>query len=154
MEFWPAAIEQLDTVRALRTSFYVYPLISALHVLGIGMLLTGVLLMDLRLLGAFRALPDQPFIHLLRRVTLLGFVLAAASGVLLFSVQAVDYVAMPLFWIKLGLIVAAGLNLLVFIALDRRTIDRGSARLKASGAVSLLLWLGVLLAGRLLGFVS
>ncbi|RYE78007.1 MAG: hypothetical protein EOP19_22100, partial [Hyphomicrobiales bacterium] len=59
MEAAVAAIEQWDAVRALRGSFYAYPIVSALHVLGIGVLLTGVLLMDLRLLGAFRALPSE-----------------------------------------------------------------------------------------------
>lgn len=149
---WTAAIEQLDAVRALKGSFFVYPVISALHILGMGILLTGVLLMDLRLLGMFRSLPDQPFIALIRRVTLVGFALAVLTGLTLFTVRAGDYAAMPLFWFKLGLIVVAGVNLAAFIALDRRGTSQGMLRL--SGALSLLLWLGVLLAGRFLGFVG
>lgn len=146
MEAVAAAIEQWDAVRALRSSFYVYPIISALHVLGIGVLLTGVLLMDLRLVGLFRTLPAEPFVTLVRRVTLAGFALAVATGLTLFSVRASDYVALPLFWAKMSLIVAAGLNLAALLWLDRAK--------RVFGAVSLLLWFGVLLAGRFLGFVQ
>ena len=146
MEAVAAAVEQWDAVRALRSSFYVYPIISALHVLGIGVLLTGVLLMDLRLVGLFRTLPAEPFVTLVRRVTLAGFALAVATGLTLFSVRASDYVALPLFWAKMSLIVAAGLNLAALLWLDRAK--------RVFGAVSLLLWFGVLLAGRFLGFVQ
>lgn len=145
MEAVAAAIEQWDAVRALRSLFYVYPIVSALHILGIGVLLTGVLLMDLRLVGLFRALPAESFVTLLRRVTLAGFALAVLTGLTLFSVRASDYVALPLFWVKMGLIVAAGLNLAALLWLDRAK--------RVFGAVSLLLWFGVLLAGRFLGFV-
>jgi hypothetical protein len=143
---WAQAIEQLDAVRALKSSFFAYPIVSALHILGIGILLCGVLLMDLRLLGLFRALPERPFIQLLRRVTLGGFALAVLAGVALFSVRASEYAAMPLFWLKLGLIAVAALNLAALI---------WSARAKpVFGGLSLLLWLSVLLAGRFLGFVQ
>ena len=145
MEAVAAAIEQWDAVRALRGSFYVYPVVSALHVLGIGVLLTGVLLMDLRLAGVFRPLPAEPFVNLLRRVTLAGFALAVLTGLTLFSVRASDYVALPLFWAKMALIVAAGINLALLLWLDRAKA--------VFGGVSLLLWLGVLFAGRFLGFV-
>jgi hypothetical protein len=152
MEDWAAAIQQLGAVRALKGSFFAYPIVSALHILGIGVLLTGVLLMDLRLLGAFKPLPQQEFGRLLRRVTLVGFALAVATGLTLFSVRATEYVALPLFWVKLGLIVVAGLNLTLFMVLDRRAAPGGA--LKLSGALSLALWLGVLLCGRFLGFVT
>lgn len=145
MEAAALALEQLDAVRALRSSFYAYPIVSALHVLGIGALLTGVLLMDLRLLGAFVALPTAPFVTLLRRLTLAGFVLAVLTGLTLFSVRAGDYVALPLFWVKMGLIVAAGSNLAALLWIGRAK--------RLFGALSLLLWLGVLFAGRFLGFV-
>jgi hypothetical protein len=146
VEQWAAAIEQLDAVRALKTSFRAYPIVSAAHILGIGMLLSGVLLMDLRLLGAFGALPEQPFLRLIRRFTLTGFALAVVAGVMLFSVRATEYVELPLFWVKMGLIVLAGINLAGLLLAKRAQ--------KLFGALSLVLWLGVLMAGRLLGFVD
>ena len=146
MEQCAAAIEQLDAVRALKTSFLAYPIVSAAHILGVGMLLSGVLLMDLRLLGAFGSLPEQPFLRLIRRFTLTGFALAVLAGVTLFSVRATEYVELPLFWAKMALIVLAGINLIGLLLAKRAQ--------KLFGALSLLLWLGVLMAGRLLGFVD
>jgi hypothetical protein len=146
MEAALVAIERSPLVAALRTSFFVYPAINALHILAIGALLTSVLLMDIHVLGAIRSLPAGPFVALLRRVALGAFALAVLSGLTLFSVRASEYAAMPLFQVKMGLIVLAGANLIVF------GLVAGRLR-KALAVLSILLWLAVLLTGRFLGFV-
>ena len=154
MADWLTAIEQLGAVRALKGSFYAYPIINALHVLAVGVLLTTVLLMDLRVVGLIRSLPEAAFVRLLRRYALGAFGIAVLTGATMFSVRAVDYAAMPLFLAKMALIGLAGINFVAFSVLDKR---RGQGR--PSGAVgvlailSVLIWLAVLLAGRFLGFV-
>ncbi len=147
MEALLLAIEGLAPVRALRTSFYVYPVINALHVLAVGSLVSTVALMDLRILGVIASVPEALFVRLLRRVALGAFALAVLTGLLLFAVRARDYAGMPLFWGKMGLIGLAALNFALFSVL------RGAAA-KALAALSIVLWLGVLLAGRFLGFVG
>ena len=52
-----AGIEQLAFARWLKASFVAYPVVNALHIMSIGALLTSVVLMDLRICGAFRSLP-------------------------------------------------------------------------------------------------
>ena len=151
MEEALATIEQLAPVRALKASFYAYPLVNALHIAAIGALWTSVALMDLRLLGALRGLPLPAFLAALRRVALAAFAVALASGVALFSVRAGHYAGMAVFLAKMGLIVLAGLNLLVFDWLSRRSAAPG--RLAASAVVSMLLWTAVLVCGRFIGFV-
>jgi hypothetical protein len=150
-----AYIEGLDAVRALKISFFAYPLVNALHILAIGALLTGVMLMDIRLLGAFRSLPEPAFVSLLRRVALGAFALAVLTGITLFAVRARDYAASSLFVTKIMLIAAAGANFAIFSMLDhRRAVGQelsGPARLCVS--ISLVVWPCVLLAGRFLGFV-
>ncbi|WP_423065980.1 hypothetical protein [Devosia sp. CN2-171] len=146
MEAALVAIERSPLVAALRTSFFVYPAISALHILAVGVLLTTVLLMDFRVLGAIRSLPEAAFVRLLRRVALTAFAVAILSGIALFSVRASEYAAMPLFLAKLGLIVLAGANSVAF------GLGGGPLR-KPLAAFSFLLWLSVLIAGRFLGFV-
>ncbi|RUZ42988.1 hypothetical protein EN956_34850, partial [Mesorhizobium sp. M7A.F.Ca.CA.004.05.2.1] len=69
-----AGIEQFALARWLKGSFIAYPIVNALHILSIGALLTSVLLMDLRICGAFRSLPHAAFVALLRRVALGAFV--------------------------------------------------------------------------------
>lgn len=147
MEALLVGIEQLAPVRALKTSFFVYPIVNALHILAVGALLTSVVLMDLRVIGAIRSLPEAPLLRLLLRVALGAFGLAVLTGVTLFSVRASEYAAMPLFWIKMGLIGLAGVNFAAFSLL------RGEGARRGLAMASIGLWLAVLLAGRFLGFV-
>lgn len=147
MEALLGSLEQLALIKALKTSFFAYPVVNALHVLAIGALVTAVLLMDLRVIGVIRSLDERPFIRLLRRVALWAFAVAALTGALMFAVRATEYAGMPLFWIKMGLIGLAGLNFLVFSLL------RQPAGKRALACASMLLWPAVLLAGRFLGFV-
>jgi len=155
VEAWLTGLEQLSLVRAVKTSFFAYPLINAAHIAAVGVLLTSVGLMDMRLLGWLDDLPEQPFVRLMRGLALGSFIVAAMAGAILFAVRASDYAASPLYWAKMGLIVLAGLNLLAFLALDRRrpvgAAVTGAARLPV--IVSLVLWPCVLVAGRFMGFV-
>jgi hypothetical protein len=150
-----ADIEQLAPVRALKASFVAYPVVNALHIMSIGALLTSVLLMDMRIVGAFRSLPHAAFVALLRRAAFIAFGGALVTGLLLFSVRAGEYAAMPVFLVKMALILLAGLNLLAFELLSRR---RGGDQPAAGAAtalavLSMLLWTSVLFAGRFIGFL-
>jgi hypothetical protein len=142
------SIEQLALIRALKSSFFAYPIVNALHILAVGALVTCVLLMDLRVIGVIRSVPEEgPFVRLLRRVALGAFGLAVVTGALMFSVRATEYAGMPLFWVKLGLIGVAGANFVAF------SVIRGDRPRRGLAAVSVVLWPAVLLAGRFLGFV-
>lgn len=147
METLLGSIEQLALIKALKTSFFAYPIVSALHILAIGALVTSVMLMDLRVIGVIRSLPEGPLLQLLRRVALGAFGLAVVTGALMFAVRATEYAGMPLFWIKMGLIGVAGANFAAFSLL------RGQGAKRVLAGVSIVLWPTVLLAGRFLGFV-
>jgi hypothetical protein len=153
MEFLQA-IEQLGPVRLLKSSFLAYPIVNAFHIAAIGALLTSVLLMDFSVLGAIRSLPREKFVALLRRVALAAFVIAALTGLTMFSIQATDYVRNPVFLLKLGLIVLAALNFVAFTVLEtQKRSGEASSVLRVLAVTSILLWSGVLLAGRFIGFV-
>lgn len=151
MEFLQA-IEQVGPARLLKTSFIVYPVVNALHIAAIGTLFGSVLLIDLSVLGVIRSVPHRTLVALLRRAALTAFVVAVLTGLALFSVQATDYVRNTVFLTKLGLILLAALNFFIFVALDRR-LQENAAALRISAVASILLWSGVLLAGRFIGFV-
>ncbi len=148
------AIEGLPPVSALKTSFVAYPLVNALHILSIGALVTSVLLMDLRLLGAFGYVPAAQLVALLQRVAFAGFTGAVLTGVTLFSVRARDYAASPVFLLKMVLIAAAIFNVLLFrrIEAQKPRSDRLPVPLRLQAMISAVLWLGVLVAGRFIGF--
>ena len=148
-------IEQFGAVRLLKASFLAYPVVNALHIASIGALLTCVVLLDLRLLGAFRSLPRAAFMGLFRRLALAAFIAAALTGLALFSVRASEYAATPVFLLKLGLIAAAMINFAVFSALCRQGDDGPAAGpvLRVSALASMLLWPAILLCGRFIGFL-
>ena len=153
MEFLQT-IEQLGPVRLLKSSFLAYPVVNALHIAAIGALFTGVVLMDLAVLGAIRSVPREKFVALLRRVALGAFAIAALTGLALFSIQATDYARNPAFLLKLGLIGLAALNFLAFFILSRRSPNgETSTATRFCAIASILLWSGVLLCGRLIGFL-
>ncbi|WP_192361661.1 DUF6644 family protein [Mesorhizobium mediterraneum] len=149
-----AGIEQLALVRALKASFVAYPIVNALHIMSIGALLTSVWLMDLRILGAFRPLPQAPFVALLRRTAFSAFAGALVTGSLLFSVRASEYAAMPIFLTKMTLILLAGANFLVFMRRAKGGNEPDGGVVTILAVLSLVLWTSVLFAGRFIGFLN
>ena len=156
MTLGPALIrlEQWAPVRALATSDWGYPLVSTLHLLGIALLLGSIVTVDLRLLGLWRQSLSLPAVMQLRRVAVVGLLLAMATGAALFSVRASEYIDNPWLLRKWVLLVAAVFNA---AALGARQWLIGAAALEGrhaqvAGAMSLVLWLGALACGRWIAF--
>jgi hypothetical protein len=145
----------------LRTSLKAMPILNALHVAAIATVFGTIFVVDLRLLGypnaqrSFKRLHDE-----LVRWTWGAFALALATGILMFMVNAVTYYRNTAFWLKMLVIVIAGINMLVFERVTARSVaswDHGvtpptAARL--AGALSLALWLSVIFLGRWIGFTK
>jgi hypothetical protein len=134
---WPGAVW-------LQQSGTAYLFVNAAHILGIGVLLGAVLPLDLRLLGLLRRYPIEVLGPFLTRSAATGLALAFITGLWLFSVKPEEYLANEAFRWKAALLAIA----LVNIALQHR----GSGT-RTSAALSLGLWLSVLVAGRWIGFL-
>lgn len=153
------AFQDMDLPAALRASRWVYPLVNAVHILGLAVLFGAILPLDLRLLGLWPSLPLGPLIRILVPVSLCGLCVAVISGTLLFSVSAVKYATTPLFQIKMLLILAALANALLlrraagWAATEGRDNFGTDARLRLAGGLSILLWLAVILCGRFLAYI-
>lgn len=150
------ALEASAPAELLRSSRYAYPLVNAAHILALAALFGSILALDLRLLGLFRAVPTRPLARVLPRVAATGLAFAILTGLALFSVQPFDYLANPVFPLKMALIVlGTGHALLVHRTISWRAVmnrfppDR---RLRTHAAVSLLIWSGAIVAGRWLAF--
>jgi hypothetical protein len=136
-----------------------WPAGETLHFIGLCLLIGAVGLFDLRLLGFAKGLPFRALQRLLPW-GVLGFVICLATGVGFVLGNAFapgEYVRNVAFIWKIGLILFAGLNLLVFHAsgLARRVEQLGphdDAPLPARliGACSLMAWMGVIFFGRFL----
>jgi hypothetical protein len=141
----------------LRGSGTAYLLVNASHILGIALLIGSILPLDLRLAGAFPRTPLPAIAPLLRATALAGIALAVITGFALFTVNPTDYATNPAFRIKLLLLVLAVLNAaLVTRSSAWSQVLAGAAPtpgLRLMAALSALLWLSILLAGRWIGFL-
>lgn len=150
------ALQESALGHAMRASPFLYPTAEVLHILGFVLLVGSIAALDLRLLGLGRGIAIQPMAHLVLPIARIGFVLAAAMGFLLFSADAAHVVGNPAFQAKLLLIAAALINIAAAHAgpWRRAAIWRaeasGGARLTA--LLSLLLWIGAVVAGRLIAY--
>lgn len=153
-----AWLEALPLAVYLRQSTWLYPLVNTLHIVGVALLFGSVAVMDLRLIGVWRRTAAAPLLRVLAPVALAGFLLAAAAGILLFLVRATEYGVLWLFQLKMGLLVLAILNALWLsrTAGWRQLLAEEGAPVPATtrlaAALSLLLWLLVLTAGRAVGY--
>jgi hypothetical protein len=140
----------------LRRSPTAYMLANAAHVLGLGLLLGAILPLDLRLVGLFRSVPLAVVGPFLSRVAATGLTLALVTGLLLFSVRPAEYLANPAFRWKLVLLALAAANVAAQHAAGIQAsfaAGRATARGRLMAGASAALWLGVLVAGRAIGFV-
>ncbi|WP_299682367.1 hypothetical protein [uncultured Roseobacter sp.] len=119
----------------------IYPVISALHILTFAFVVVPVLMADVRVLKIGVA-DDQ--VARLSRTVVLAFTGAAFTGFLLLSVQATRYAENPAIFWKFGFLALAGANAVLFYLLEK--VQRIIA------VVSVLVWCGVLLAGRWIAF--
>lgn len=135
----------------------VYPWLSAGHILALGLLIGSIALLDLRLLGLFRSLALPPLAAVLSRMAAFGLGLAMLTGLALFSVQPSHYLDNSAFVLKLGLLALGLLNVALVHALPgwrRMLAGQGvDLALLVTAVVSLLIWAGVVLAGRWVAFV-
>jgi hypothetical protein len=152
-------LDQTALAAFMRGSPWAYPLTEALHIMGLALLVGAAALFDLRLLGVTNAMPVTLAARHLLRAAHMGLALAALSGLLLFSAAPLEMAANTAFRLKLVLLGAAGLNALRFhlgpfrsvCTWDSHAPTPPGARIAA--LLSLGLWAGVIVCGRLIGYV-
>ena len=145
---------------AMRESgVWTYGVVNLMHILGVSSFFGAILVLDLRLLGAWRSIALSTIADPIVPVAVTGFALAATSGVCLLATNATEYVGNPFFYIKfpaiaLGLLNVLSLNFLsAWKARSRRELSRREKlQLAAVGAVSLACWLTAISAGRMIGY--
>lgn len=157
-EFW-LWLEYLPIAGHIGATWW-FPLMESLHVVSITLMLGAILMLDLRVLGlAANSYAVNRMSRELVPWSAAAFLVATLTGTAMFITRASAHVLNPAFQIKMLLILVAGINIAIFHFRIFRTIQQwdvaamapASARLVASA--SLLLWCGVMLAGRWVGHV-
>jgi putative copper export protein len=156
-----ASLEASGLGEWMRSSVKALPIIEAIHVMAVAVVFGTILIVDLRLLGY----PDtqRPFSRLsgeLLPFTWIGFVVAVITGVLMFIPNAGTYVVNTAFGLKMLTLLGAGLNMGLFQFTTLRSIARWDAQQpvptagRVAGALSIVLWVGVIVFGRWVGFTK
>ncbi len=144
---------------AIREGDTLFPWIECVHVLAITFVVGSIAAVDLRLLGL--ASRDRRFSSLNAEIvplTWIAFAVAVVSGSLLFSAKAPQYAANAAFDFKMVLLLLAGVNMAVFQVLTLRSVGLWDAAAstplpaKLAGGLSLCIWIGVVVCGRIIGF--
>jgi len=138
----------------LRESTYGFSILLTVHVVSMCLFLGLIIMMDLRLVGIGNL--RTPPAEIQKRLfpwQILGFVVVAISGILLFYSKPLYYYGKGFFWTKMVLMALAGANAgLIHLITHRSKGGWDSAAAKAAGAASLIIWASVLITGRLIAY--
>lgn len=136
-----------------------YGIINLVHILGIILLFGSILILDLRMLGAWRQVPLATLSRPTTTMAQIGFIVAVCSGIPMLSVKTTDYIGNPFLLIKFPAIALALVNVwLVHRTVawrahrQRELLPAENRRLAQGAALSLTFWLTAITSGRMIGY--
>ena len=152
-----AWIESTNLSIAIREGGLPYPIIGGVHLLSIALFGGMLLATDLRLLGwVMRRRPFSDVWYQFRPWKRLGFVIVVVTGFLLAWAEPIRLYRSPSFWVKMSLFALVGVHALVFRAKvygHPEKLDTDiTSQAKLAAALSLILWTGLVVSGRLIAF--
>ena len=143
----------LPGVTYLSESTYGFSFLLTGHVVFMCLFFGLIIMMDLRLAGLGNL--GTPSAEIQKRLfpwQIFGFVMVLITGGLIFYSKPVSYYGEGYFWLKMGLMVLAGINAGLIHLITSRGGGWDSRAAKAAGIASLILWSGVLVTGRLIAY--
>jgi len=156
------ALEASGLGQALRHSQWLYPAVEIVHIVGIGLLFGSIAILDLRLLGFSRSISVRRLARHVLPWSGAAFLLIVPSGIMMFIAHASDFIASPVFVVKMCLIMAAGANAALFHTIVFPSVEVWDSEemrklgpppsARACAAASLAIWVSVIACGRLLAY--
>ena len=156
---WCQWLEQTPLAVAIAESTWLFPLIEGSHILALPLSVGMILLFDLRLLGvvfrggmAVRIMDDE------LRWSRFGFLVMFVTGALLFMAHAGKAYGNTFFRAKMLFLLLLGLNAAIYqLAFYPKMAEWDSARATPRGAricaaLSLVVWIGVIICGRTMAY--
>jgi hypothetical protein len=147
-------VESTRLAECVRSSTPGYPSMIAFHALGMAIMVGLSLVIDLRILGWFSAIPLQG-LNRFFRLAWIGFGINFISGSALFTAQATSYIVDWVFMTKmalvlLGAITAGILQPAVANAAPGAELSGG---MKAVAGVAIVVWIVAIIMGRLTAYL-
>jgi hypothetical protein len=136
---------------------WMWPTLETLHFVGLCLLFTTVIIVNLRLLGMIKVVPYSAVYQLLP-VGMLGFAVNLTTGMLFFLGIPNQYNANPVFYWKIVFVLLGGLNTAYFMVADD-TWRAGAglaapASSRVAAASAIFIWVAVLYCGHMLPFIG
>ena len=143
----------------VRESLWGFPIVVALHLAGLIFSVGVVVWWDMRLLGvSMRTIPVTRVYRRLMPIACAGFTVMFVSGAMLFAGYATAAIGNTYFRLKLTALVLAAANAALYHRLTERTVSQWEVGVRpplgarVAGLASVLLWVGVILAGRMMSY--
>jgi len=152
-------IEALAIAKAMRENLWLYPSVEIVHIVGFVILVGSVVMFDLRVLGLSKQVSVRALARHLLPWSAAALLLILPTGLMMFSAHAADFLTNRAFQVKMGLLLAAGINAGIFHTGPFQSVagwdTNATAPLGAriSVALSIAIWLSVISCGRLLAYL-
>ena len=144
----------------VRETNWGYGSAQMLHLLGMALFGGAVVMDDLRLLGRLRRPSTVELLDQLLPLKWWGVAVTALSGIAIFISDATRLYTNPAFLAKIALLLLVVINAWIFRSrvypelAGRDPVAAPPAGAKLAASVSLLLWIAILSASRIIGFVA
>jgi uncharacterized membrane protein SirB2 len=142
----------------IQDAFWVIPTVQTVHIVSIAIVMTSMAMLDLRLVGiAGRRQSLQQMASRFLPWVWVTLVVLLCSGTILIIGEPGRELQSEMFWIKMSLLAGAIVLTLIFQTLLRRRNGFWETHRAAAvllGTVSLLMWVGIVGAGRWIAYVE
>ena len=151
-------IEALPLARAMREWLWLYPIVETAHIVGFAILVGSVVMFDLRVLGLSKAISVRALSRHLLPWSLAALALIVPTGFLMFTAHAADFLANRTFQLKMALLMAAGINAVIFRTIPYASVNEWDTGVSAplvaqlSVVASIAIWVAIITCGRMLAY--
>ena len=153
------AVEALAIAKAMRENLWLYPAVEIVHISGFVILVGSVVMFDLRVLGISKQIPVRALARHLLPWSVAELAIIVPTGLMMFAAHAEDFITNRAFQVKMGLLLAAGINAAMFHTGPYQSVAKWDTQAaapvlaRASVLLSIAIWFGIIACGRLLAYL-
>lgn len=142
----------------VRVSAYGYPAMITLHSLGLAIMVGLSVVLSLRVLGAFSAIPFSSLYRLLQ-VAWVGFIINFISGGSLFAANATGLITHQVFLVKMSMVILGAIFVAIMQSMIKTAMATGQGEAAAGTNLKVMAWLTIvawtiaMVTGRMIAYL-
>jgi hypothetical protein len=142
----------------VRVSAYGYPAMITLHSLGLAIMVGLSVVLSLRVLGAFSAIPFSS-LHRLLQVAWIGFIINFVSGGSLFAANATGLITHQVFLMKMAMVILGAIFVAIMQSMIKTAMATGKGEaatgtnLKVMAWLTIVAWTIAMVTGRMIAYL-